>query len=647
MENIIELKKYYSSKEFLDNYIYEGNDLGVECNENGTTFKLWSPGADSVVLNLYEAGDGGKAYEQIPMEKEDKGVWSFHSHKELHKVYYDYLIKRDSKEVLTADPYAKASGFNGIRSMAVNLKRTDPKDWENDKAPKKDKERVVYELHVKEFSYDKSGGFPLEYRGKYKAFTCKHTTLNNDGIHPTGLDYLKELGVTHIQIMPMYDYGSVDESKDEGFNWGYDPVNYNVPEGSYATDAFHGEVRITEMKEMIQSIHEAGFGVIMDMVYNHTYSLDSWFQRTLPWYFYRAFSDGKVSDGSACGNDVASERDMCSKYILESVLYWAREYHIDGFRFDLMGLLDTDLMNNIRKELDIIYGKGEKIIYGEPWSATDTAIEYNKKVANKDNITLLDENIGVFCDNTRDSIKGSALRPKEAGFVNGGKDKEDDILSSVSAWCNPKYNKEFEGVKSPSQIVTYVSAHDNQTLWDKLSDTAGKDEVMRLNKLAAAIYMTCQGTLFFLSGEEFGRTKGGLDNTYNMPISINKLDWELAYKNNDLFDYYKGLIELRKHISGLCDKSENSYKHITDMWKQKQVVGFSVNNDKNSLWSQVKVIYNASKNDFEVESLDKDFEVLCDGNDSMLWKNNITAKAPIKVGKQSVLILGKKRIEEI
>ena len=505
----------------------------------------------------------------------------------------------------------------------------------------------MYELHVKEFSFAVSGGFPPEYRKKYKAFTCKHTTLNNDGIHPTGLDYLKELGVTHIQIMPMYDYGSVDETKDYEFNWGYDPVNYNVPEGSYATDAFHGEVRITEMKEMIQSIHEAGFGVIMDVVYNHTYSLDSWFQRTLPWYFYRVFSDGKVSDGSACGNDVASERAMCSKYILESVLYWAREYHIDGFRFDLMGLLDTDLMNNIRKELDIIYGKGEKIIYGEPWSATDTAIEYNKKLANKYNIALLDENIGVFCDNTRDAIKGSALRIREAGFVNGGKDKEDDILASVSAWCDPKYNKEFEGVKAPSQIVSYVSAHDNQTLWDKLSDTAGKDEVMRLNKLAAAIYMTCQGTLFFLSGEEFCRTKAGHDNTYNMPISVNKLDWELAYKNNDLVDYYKGLIALRKQISGLCDKSENSYKHITDMWKQKQVVGFSVNNDKNSLWSQVKVIYNASKKDFEVESLEGDFEVLCDGNDSMLWKNNISVKAPIKVGKQSVLILGKKRIEDI
>ena len=274
MEYITKLKEYYSSKKFLENFIYDGNDLGVECDENGTTFRLWSPEADSIYLNLYEAGDGVKAYRHIHMKKEDKGMWSFYSDKELHGVYYDYLITRDGKEVLTADPYAKACGVNGQKSMAVNLKRTNPSGWENDKAPQKGAERIVYELNVKEFSYDKSGGFPLEYRGKYKAFTCKHTTLNNDGIHPTGLDYLKELGVTHIQIMPMYDYGSVDETKDDEFNWGYDPVNYNIPEGSYATDAFHGEVRINEMKEMIQSIHEAGFGVIMDVVYNHTYSLD-------------------------------------------------------------------------------------------------------------------------------------------------------------------------------------------------------------------------------------------------------------------------------------------------------------------------------------------------------------------------------------
>lgn len=646
MEHRTKLKKYYSSKEFIKNLVYDGNDLGVECDEKGTTFHLWSPGAESICLNFYDNGDSGEAFEHISMKKEDRGVWSYYSEKELHGVYYDFCIKRDGKEVLTADPYAKACGVNGLRSMVVNLKKTDPSGWENDKTPKKCPERIVYEIHVKEFSYDKSGGFPLEYRGKYKAFTCKHTTLNNGGIHPTGLDYLKELGVTHIQIMPMYDYGSVDETKDNEFNWGYDPLNYNVPEGSYSTNAFKGEVRITEMKEMIQAIHEAGFGVIMDVVYNHTYSLDSPLQRTLPWYFYRVFNGGNISDGSACGNDIASERTMCSKYILDSVLYWAKEYHIDGFRFDLMGLLDVDLMNKIRSELDIIYGKGEKIVYGEPWSATKTAIEYGKKLANKDNIALLDENVGVFCDNTRDSIKGSALRAKDLGFVNGGKNKEDEILSNVCAWCNPKYNGDFKNVKSPAQIVTYVSAHDNHTLWDKLSETATKEEIMRLNKMSAAIYMTCQGTLFFLSGEEFGRTKGGLDNTYKSPISINKLDWELTLKNQELLEYYKGLIGLRKNLSGLCDKSKDSYKHITDMWKQEQIVGFTINNDKTSLWSQVKVIYNASKSIFEGEYLEGNWEILCDAFDSRLWQRHVCVPNQIKVDPQSVLITGKRSIEE-
>lgn len=372
-----------------------------------------------------------------------KGVWSWESKEELHGVYYDYLITRNGEEVRSADPYAKACGVNGLRSMAVNLKKTNPKGWEKDQTPEEGPERIVYELHVKEFSWDKAGGFPEEYRGKYKAFTCRHTTLNEDGIHPTGLDYLKELGVTHIQIMPMYDYGSVNEAgEDTEFNWGYDPVNYNVPEGSYATDARHGEVRIREMKEMIQAIHEAGFGVIMDVVYNHTYSLDSWFQRTVPWYFYRVFPDGKISDGSACGNDVASEREMCAKYILESVLYWTEEYHIDGFRFDLMGLLDVDLMNRIRSELDQRYGKGKKIIYGEPWAADKTAVEGNKKLAAKENIGLLDENIGAFCDSTRDGIKGSALRAKKAGFINGAEGKEDEMLASVTAWCANPYQAE-------------------------------------------------------------------------------------------------------------------------------------------------------------------------------------------------------------
>lgn len=643
MRDRVELKKYYSSRAFLKNFVYDGNDLGVECNEDKTTFRLWSPEAEGIILNLYHAGNGEKAYRQIPMEAREKGVWSWETDEELHGVYYDYLITRDGEKVLTADPYAKACGVNGLRSMVVNLKKTDPEGWEKDQSPEEGEERIVYELHVKEFSWDKSGGFPEEYRGKYKAFTCKHTTLNDDGIHPTGLDYLKELGVTHIQIMPMYDYGSVDEDGDDTeFNWGYDPVNYNVPEGSYATDAKHGEVRIKEMKEMIQSIHEAGFGVIMDVVYNHTYSLDSWLQKTLPWYFYRVFPDGTISNGSACGNDVASERAMCGKYILDSVLYWAKEYHIDGFRFDLMGLLDVDLMNRIRKELDLQYGKGKKIIYGEPWAATKTAVEGRKKLAKKNNIGLLDENVGAFCDSTRDGIKGSALKPKKAGFINGAQKKEDEMLASVMAWCaNPYQARGWKNVKAPSQIVTYVSAHDNHTLWDKLKETVPEEECMRLNKMAAAVYMTCQGTLFFLSGEEFARTKDGLDNTFNAPISLNCLKWEQAWQNHELVHYYQGLIALRKKISGLCDKSEDSDKKITDIWKEKQIVGFTVNNDEGCLWSQVKVIYNASKKAFLCD-LDGNWELLCDGNDSWCFEKEIHVNGQVEVSAQSVVILGRK-----
>ena len=359
MKTALEWKKYYSSPEFREHYIYDNDDLGVSCTDSGTSFKLWSPSADSVTLNLYHEGDGGAAYAHIPMKKEDQGVWSSFFDENLHGVYYDYSLMFGEENVRSADPYAYACGVNGRRSMAVDLKMTDPEGWENDRAPEKGTEQIIYELHVKEFSWDPSGGFPEQYRGKYKAFTCPDTTLYGDGIHPTGMRYMKDLGITHVQIMPAYDYGSVNEAgKDTEFNWGYDPVNYNVPEGSYSTDPAHGEVRIREMKEMIQVLHSQGFRVIMDVVYNHTYSLDSWFQRTAPWYFYRVFDNGRISNGSACGNDVASEREMCAKYILESVLYWTEEYHIDGFRFDLMGLMDVDLMNRIRKALDERYGRG-------------------------------------------------------------------------------------------------------------------------------------------------------------------------------------------------------------------------------------------------------------------------------------------------
>ena len=649
MKTALEWKKYYSTSDFKENYIYEGDDLGVQCTPEGTAFRLWSPSARSVTLNLYRDGEGGEAFRFIPMEKREKGVWGWETEQELHGVYYDYTLEIEGEKIRSADPYAKACGVNGVRSMAVNLRRTDPEGWKEDRTPEERPERIIYELHVKEFSWDPSGGFPEEYRGKYKAFTCTDTTLDGDGVHPTGIPYLRDLGVTHIQIMPAYDYGSVNEAgEDTEFNWGYDPVNYNVPEGSYSTDPAHGEVRIREMKEMIQSLHSQGFGVIMDVVYNHTYSLDSWFQRTAPWYFYRVFDDGRISNGSACGNDVASEREMCAKFILESVLYWTEEYHIDGFRFDLMGLLDVDLMNRIRRELDRRYGKGVKLIFGEPWSADVTAMEGDAVPALKKNVRLLDENVGMFCDNTRDAVKGSALKTKLPGFINGGENKEEEILYSVGAWCldgGEHVGKKGEGIcaKAPSQIITYVSAHDNQTLWDKLAETAPGENLMRLNRMAAALYMTCQGTLFLLSGEEFARTKEGHDNSFNAPISLNRLDWRKAWEERTLVEYYKGLIALRRQLPGMCDKSEKAAQRIFGKKREGGIVTYLMDNrgqDSDTRWQTLMVVYNSTEKPEEVSLPGEGWEVLCDAHNSMLWKASVPVEGTISVEAQSVAVLG-------
>ena len=652
MKTALEWKKYYLSPEFRGNFIYNKDDLGVSCTDSGTSFKLWSPSADSVTLNLYHEGSGEEAFSHIVMDKEEKGVWHWSTDEKLHGVYYDFTIEIDGEIHDSADPYAYACGVNGRRSMAVDLDLTDPDGWEQDRAPAKGTEQIIYELHVKEFSWDPSGGFPEKYRGKYKAFTCADTTLYNDGVHPTGMKYMKDLGVTHVQIMPSYDYGSVnEEGKDTEFNWGYDPVNYNVPEGSYSTDPAHGEVRIREMKEMIQALHSQGFRVIMDVVYNHTYSLDSWFQRTAPWYFYRVFDDGRISNGSACGNDVASEREMCAKYILESVLYWTEEYHFDGFRFDLMGLLDVELMNRIRNELDSRYGKGEKILFGEPWAAGETAMEGDAVPALKKNMALLDENIGMFCDDTRDAVKGSALKIKRPGFINGARGKEEDIIKSARAWCEQegclKTAESGMGIKAPSQVITYVSAHDNQTLWDKLTETMpGADEAdrMRLNRMAAALYMTCQGSLFLLSGEEFARTKGGLEDSYNASITLNRLDWEQAWKNRDLVEYYKGLIALRSQLPGLCDKTPHAAERIRDVKKSEGLVSFAVDNcseEGRDRWDMLRIIYNSSSSVRILPVGDGAWEILCSGEDSSLWRTHNPAGKSIQIEPQSVLVLGR------
>lgn len=647
MEKTRNYKKYYESREFKEQYIYEGNDLGVVCTAISSSFKIWSPLADSITLNLYKDGSDDKKVRSFPMKRGKKGVWYYKIDKNCHGVYYDFTVEIDGIYTKTADPYAIACNCNGTRSMAVQLEKTNPDGWENDKAPEKTDEQVIYEIHIKDFSYDAASGVPKEYRGKYKAFTVEGTTLNGKGDKPTCLDYLEKLGITHVQLMPVFDFASVDEAKSESYNWGYDPLNYNVPEGSYSTDPFHGEVRIKELKELVMSLHKHGIRVIMDVVYNHTFKTDSWFSRTAPYYFYRQNEDGTYSNGSACGNDFATEREMCAKYILESVMYWAKEYHMDGFRFDLMGLLDIELINQIRYELDKRFGKGEILLYGEPWNAGTSPMEKGHTPCLKENIQYLDKHVGIFCDNTRDAVKGHVFLANEPGFVNGGSNCEKDILNAVSAWSG--IDGEFYA-KAPSQIITYVSAHDNLVLWDKLFITLkpGKpftnrfEEVVRANKMAAAVYFTCQGRIFFLGGEEAARTKLGDDNSYASGAKKNQIDWQRVYEYEDILSYYRGLIALRKQMPGFFDKSEYASRRIFGREiLRKNMVKFYVDNTGNA-WDTLAVYYNSTSEKQKCKLPDGTWELLVDGNSSWLWKNPVQVQGTQEIEPVCVKLFGHK-----
>lgn len=651
----VELKKIYCSQEFINNYNYTANDLGITYSREKTKFKIWSPLAEKIILNLYKSGnyneeDKTSSYE---LTKSDNGTFEIIIYKDLNKVYYDYDVYVNGEVNRTNDPYSIACGVNGIRSMVVDMKETNPENWDKDAGGECYGDYpIIYELHIKDFSYDKASGIKDEYRGKYLAFTQSGTTLNNDGIHITGIDYLKSLGITHVHLLPCFDFGSIDETSanDEQFNWGYDPMNYNVPEGSYSTNPYDGEVRIKEFKEMVLALHEAGLKVVMDVVYNHTYNLNTAFQKVVPYYYYRLNEDGTLTNGSACGNDTASDRIMYRNYMINSVLHWAKEYHIDGFRFDLMGLHDVDTMNIIREELNKLPNGKNILIYGEPWSADKSPMENNSIPAIKKNINMLDENISIFCDDTRDVIKGHVFYGKEPGFINGGIGFEEKIKSCVLAWC--KGNEEYSP-KSPKQIISYVSAHDNFTLYDKLIETSRKekdyikhdDEIIRLNKLAAAIIFTCQGINFIQAGEEFARTKYGEDNSFNLSPKLNMLDWNRAYEYEDLIDYYKGLIRLRKEFTPLHKLSnKNLILYNFDDISYDGVVSYSLNNykDTHDLYRRLYVIYNSSKEDHIINLPEGKWQLLVDENSSNMYLDNIFVDKEITISRQSAIILGQK-----
>ena len=613
-------KQIKYSKEFDAACRYGGRDLGAVCAGGHTVFKLWSPEAERVEVSLYR-DDASGAFEVRPLSRGGRGVWSLAVEEDLHGTFYDYAVWVGGVCSRTADPCAAACGCNGARSMVVDLSRTDPEGFDRDCPPPAQPEQIIYELHVKDFSYDPDSGVPPEYRGKFKAFSFRR----EDGSLPFCMEHLRSLGVTHVQLMPIFDFGSVDEAGDDRqFNWGYDPVNYNVPEGSYSTDPSDGAARIRECKEMIQALHANGMRVVMDVVYNHTYRADSWLERSAPGYYYRRWEDGTLSDGSACGNDVAAGRAMVDDYIVNSVLYWAKEYHIDGFRFDLMGLLTVELMNRIRGELDAAFGPGEKLMYGEPWRAQDSPMEPDTHPALKSCVEMLDPGVGVFCDLTRDAIKGDSFRETAPGFVNGGEGFEQTILRAVDGWREGAW--EFNP-RSCSQIVNYVSAHDNFTLWDKLvmclpEGTNGPEaadfdtlrlDLLERNKLAAFIYFTCQGRLFMQAGEEFGRTKLGEGNSYRSPPELNMLHWERARRFGVLADYYRELIRLRRSLPGLCDKSAAAGARVTEKTVHRPLtVSFQVEGG-GPRGERLLIVYNAGPEEFSLLLPDGRWTVRADG----------------------------------
>lgn len=637
----------------LDKSAYSGNDLGASYSKKATTFKVWSPNAASVRVNIFEhgsdnEGDAGSIMSRAMSLDKTTGVWSVTINGDLLNKYYTYSVTHGKTTKETADVYAKACGVNGQRSMVVDLSTTNPDGWENDKhvLVQNQTDASVWEISVADFSSSESSGVSEANRGKYLAFTEEGTTVNGvQGASSTCVDYLKKLGVKYVQIMPFYDFGSVDESKNimDQYNWGYDPVNYNCPEGSYSTNPKKGEVRIKECKQMIQALHNAGIGVIMDVVYNHTYTSDSWFQRTVPNYYYRMNNDGTFSNGSGCSNDTASEHLMFRKYMIDSVTYWASEYHIDGFRFDLMGLHDVTTMNSIRTALDNLYadGSGSQILmYGEAWDMA-TNCDEGTVLASQKNLKQLSDRIGAFDDTIRDAIKGST------GGTDGAFVQEGSRRANLKTGIAGQSDTTTGWANVPSQCVTYASCHDNLCLYDKLVGSVygadGKyrkryEDLVAMNKLSAAIVITSQGIPFSLGGEEFCRSKDGDDNSYASSRKENMLDWENVDLYSDVIEYYRGLYKIRDAFAAFSDSTAataNSLAYLSDV--PKGVMGYTINNTESGKWSQMCVIFNGSDSAQNVTAKG-DWVVLADNKTAGL-RNIKNVTNSVKVEAHSAVIM--------
>ncbi len=603
-----EIGKVIRSEEFDNLFYYGGNDLGNTYTPQHTKFRLWAPTASEAKLVTYKNWND-KIGAEINMQQGEKGTWTAELKGNQKGLFYTYKVKIGDKWTEAVDPYVRAASVNGDKGAVVNLEETNPKKWKANKKPKfkNPEDAIIYELHVRDLSIQPESG--IKQKGKYLGVTEKGTK-GPEGVK-TGLDHIKDLGVTHVQFLPIFDYASVNEEtlNEPQYNWGYDPKNFNVPEGSYSTNPYEPTVRITELKQMVQTLHDNNLRVVMDVVYNHMYNAaESNFHKLVPGYYYRYNEDGTFANGTGVGNDTASERKMMRKFMIDSVTYWAKEYNLDGFRFDLMGIHDYETMNEIRKAVNQI--DPSIILHGEGWDLnTPLAAELK---ANQKNAEKM-KGIAHFNDNIRDGLKGSVFEEKENGFINGKENMEDRIKKGITAGID--YDTNSSTYQDPEQVLTYVEAHDNHTLWDKLELTnpGDSDEVRtQMHKLSSSILLTSQGIPFLHAGQEFMRTKYGDHNSYKSPDSINQMDWLRRATFNNEVDYMKGLIELRKKYSAFRMTSAEQIKtHVSFIDAPKNTVAYIIEGNKHEYFT---VAHNANREAVEITLPSKGpWKVLVDG----------------------------------
>ncbi len=599
---------------------YDGDDLGVFWTPEKTTVKIWAPTAKKIEFRLYKDGKAGEEFYKTTLQPNGSGTWSTVLNGDYEGKFYTLRINDGEWLEETPDIYARCVGVNGLRGMIYNPAKTNPGGWEKDKKlPFKNvNDAIIYEVHVRDFSIAASSG--IENKGKFLGFT-ENDTRSPDGL-PTGLSHLKELGITHVHLLPVNDFYTVDEENPaEKYNWGYDPLHYNALEGSYATDPYDGGRRIREFKQLVQALHHAGIGVVLDVVYNHTYfAKESVFNQTVPGYFYRQRPDGTFADASGCGNEMATERAMVRKYIIDSLKYWAEEFHIDGFRFDLMGIFDLDTMNAIRQELPGL------LLYGEGWTADKSPMPENRR-AMKGNLSKL-PGIAAFNDDFRDALKGNDGLKKSKGFVSGLSLREESVkFGVVGAVYHPQIVYSYvETSKSPwasqpGQCINYASCHDNYTLWDKLKFSCPKasdEEMRKMVKLAGALVLTSQGIPFLHGGVELCYTKGGNPNSYKSPDAVNQIDWERKKTCYDVFDYYRKLIRLRKeHPAFRMATAKEIQANISFCTGyQTGIVSYCINGEASGdLWKEIILLFNGNREDTPHPLPDGNYRIMVQGDD--------------------------------